>query len=67
MTPPVLYAGGPCSCAPDRRVRFIVPDVPGCVAAVHCRADGETGQLSLRVHAIPRGATLLVRVPVLSP
>lgn len=63
--PIVLYAGGPCSCRPGRYVRFIIPAVPGCVAAVHCR-DLEAAREGLATHAIPAGAVVALHMPRIS-
>ena len=63
----VFYAGGPCSCGPARTVRYALPRVAGIDPreAVSCRADGEVGTASLRLHAAPADSEICVRVPEL--
>lgn len=61
---PVVYAGGPCPCAPDeRRVRYVVDACPGLRAEICCRANDETGPQSLRRHAPPTSYAHAVRLP----
>lgn len=61
--PPVLTAGGECTCRPGRYVRYVIPPVPGCEPTVYCRAvdAANEGRAS---HPIPPGAVLMPAVRV---
>ena len=62
-----LHAGGPCSCAPGRYVRWIDPrGVPGLEPAVHCRGYDSPAD-DRRTHSLPSHVAVLVRCPDLDP
>ncbi len=58
-----VYAGGPCTCAPNRYVRFAVIATLGCEGVISCRSNDGTGKDSLREHPIPATAHVEVRCP----
>lgn len=63
-----IVKGGPCSCAPDRYVRFVIPPgVPGCHPVISCRGAHDVGKSSIREHAPPRDMVYGVHIPVFSP
>ena len=68
MSEPVtLVAGGPCSCDPARRIRYVIHAVPGIPRGeISCRdVDDERSERQRpRRHDLPENAEILVRVPL---
>lgn len=61
---PIVYPGGPCTCAVGRYVRYAIPPIPGIPSgAISCRDNERTGDLSVRRHEPPAGAVFALRVP----
>lgn len=63
MNPLILAVGSPCSCAPGRYVRYVVPAVPGLRATVSCRSHSSTEWRDVRHHAPPAGTMMAVFTP----
>lgn len=62
VKPTSLVVGGPCTCSPNRYVRYVIPTVPGVVGFISCRANG-AGAEALQRHAIPDRTSVWVRMP----
>lgn len=61
--PAPIAPGAPCTCAPDRYVRYAIARAPGVAALVSCRENGKTGPQSIREHAPAKGTFLAAAVP----
>jgi hypothetical protein len=64
MSMKFVYAGGPCTCRPDRYVRYFVPRVPGLQATIFCRAN-DAPKEGLAQHPVPPDAMLVMHAPSL--
>lgn len=60
----IIRAGGPCTCARGRYVRFAVPTVPGLTGHISCRGV-DAAREDVREHELPPGAQIEVRVGVI--
>lgn len=59
----IIRKGGPCTCSPGRYIRFIIPPgVPDAEPVISCR-DNEAGELTVKEHAIPAGAEIVMHCP----